>query len=156
MMSTTYAERRQQRADRRSQGFRTILGCLIDCRRDHPQRLTERQQPYYSDFYENWLFVLIVSIVLLSVTDAALTLRILANGGRELNPVMAVILDHGPLAFFFVKYGLTCVGLLMCVLHIRHRLLRLIPMSSVLSMIFGGYLVLVTYEVSILLRIYTV
>lgn len=147
-----YTERRNG-TERRSQVFRTLLGCVIDCRRDHPQRLVERQQPYYSDFYESWLFALIISIVLLSVTDAVLTLKILSHGGTELNPIMDTILAHGPLAFFTIKYGLTCAGLIICVLHIRHQLLRLIPMRTVLLMIFGGYLILVAYEISILLRI---
>lgn len=144
---------RRAGAERRTHVFRTLLGCVIDCRRDHPQRLAERQQPYYSDFYDSWLFVLILSIVLLSVTDAVLTLKILSYGGTELNPVMDAILAHGPLAFFTIKYGLTCAGLVICVLHIRHQLLRLIPMRTVLLMIFGGYLILVAYEISILLRI---
>jgi hypothetical protein len=139
--------------DRRTRVFRTMLGCVVDRRRDHPQRLIERQQPYYSDFYESWLFVLIISIVLLSVTDAVMTLKILSHGGTELNPVMEAILAQGPLAFFAVKYGLTCVGLIICVLHIRHQLLRLIPMRAVLLLILAGYLVLVSYEISILLRL---
>ncbi len=149
---TGYAERRDV-TERRTRVFRTMLGCVIDRRRNHPQRLSEREQPYYSDFYESWLFVLIVSIVLLSVTDAALTLRILAQGGVELNPVMDAILAQGPLAFFAVKYGLTCFGLIFCVLHIRHQLLRIIPMRTVLILILGIYLVLVAYEISILIRI---
>ena len=147
-----YTERRDS-TERRTRVFRTMLGSIIDRRRDHPQRLSEREQPYYSDFYESWLFVLIVGIVLLSVTDAAPTLRILAQGGVELNPVMDAILAQGPLAFFAVKYGLTCVGLLICVLHIRHQLLRIIPMRTVLILILGIYLVLVAYEISILIRI---
>ncbi|MEE9411919.1 MAG: DUF5658 family protein [Methylococcales bacterium] len=149
---TNYSERRGT-TERRTRVFRTMLGCLIDRRRDHPQRLSERQQPYYSDFYESWLFVLIVGIVLLSVADAVLTLNILAQGGVELNPVMDAILAHGPLAFFAVKYGLTSVGLIFCVLHIRYQLLRIIPMRTVLIFIMGIYLVLVAYEISILLRI---
>ena len=139
--------------DRRTRIFRTLLGCVIDRRRDHPQRLDEREQPYYTDFYESWLFVLIVGIVLLSVTDAALTLKILAHGGVELNPVMDAILAYGPVAFFAVKYGLTCTGLIFCVLHIRYQLLRFIPMRTVLMLILGIYLVLVAYEISILMRI---
>jgi hypothetical protein len=147
-----YSERRVD-DDRRIRVFRTMLGCVIDRRRDHPQRLDERDRPYYSDFYESWLFALIISIVLLSVTDAVLTLRILSYGGVELNPVMDAILAYGPVAFFAVKYGLTCAGLIFCVLHIRYQLLRTIPMRTVLLLILGIYLVLVVYEISILLRI---
>ena len=147
--SPTFANRRQG-TDRRSRIFRTMLGSVIECRRGHPQRLVERNQPYHSDFYESWLFVLIVGIVLLSVTDAALTLNILARGGRELNPAMNAILAHGPLVFFSVKYGLTCVGLIICLLHVRYYLFKLIPVRAVLVMIFAGYLVLVIYEICLL------
>lgn len=151
-VSPAYSERRQITPDRRTNVLRTILGCVVYCRRDHPQRLEERQQPYYSDFYESWLFVLIVGIVLLCVTDAALTLKILAFGGRELNPVMDLILAYGPVAFFLVKYGLTTAGLMICLVHIRYQLFR-IPMRTILLTIFGGYLVLVAYEISILIRL---
>ncbi|MCH9697753.1 MAG: DUF5658 family protein [Gammaproteobacteria bacterium] len=151
-MTSTVTERRNH-PDRRKKIFRTMLGSLIECRRRDPQRIADQEHPYYTDYYESWLFGLTIAIVLLSVTDAMLTLRILAHGGVELNPVMDAILERGPIAFFVTKYSLTCIGLIMCVLHIRHHVLRLIPMRTVMLSLFGGYLILVAYEISILIRI---
>lgn len=58
-------------------------------------------------------FALILLIVLLSIVDAYLTLLLVTNGAIELNPIMAFYLKWGPLAFFGIKYFLTCSAVIM-------------------------------------------
>jgi hypothetical protein len=56
-------------------------------------------------------FAAVMTIVLLSVLDAYLTLHLVNRGAEELNPIMAYYLEQGPLTFFAVKYLLTWAGL---------------------------------------------
>lgn len=48
---------------------------------------------------------LAIGFVLLNVLDAFLTLRAIATGGIECNPIMTVALRHGELAFWLIKIG---------------------------------------------------
>ena len=68
------------------------------------------------------MFAVIVGVILLSVADAVLTLFLVSCGAREMNPVMAYFLNHGPLAFFWAKYLLTCIPLIFLVMHKGVRL----------------------------------
>ena len=52
-------------------------------------------------------------VIGLSLTDALLTLVLIARGATEVNPVMAYWLTHGPEVFVGVKYLLTCLPLLI-------------------------------------------
>jgi hypothetical protein len=56
---------------------------------------------------------LILLILLLSITDAFLTLDLINRGAVELNPIMAYYLNHSELAFFGMKYLLTCASVLV-------------------------------------------
>jgi hypothetical protein len=56
---------------------------------------------------------LILLIVVLSITDAFLTLHLINQGAVELNPIMAYYLNHSELAFFGMKYLLTCASVLV-------------------------------------------
>ena len=56
---------------------------------------------------------LILLIVLLSITDAYLTLDLINRGAVELNPIMAYYLNHGELAFFGIKYLLTWASIIV-------------------------------------------
>jgi hypothetical protein len=55
----------------------------------------------------------VLLIVGLTIVDAVFTLELLNCGAREVNPIMHYYLGHGPLAFFAVKYLLTCISLLI-------------------------------------------
>lgn len=56
------------------------------------------------------MLTVILLIILLSITDAYLTLHLTDRGAVELNPLMAYYLGHSPLTFFGVKYLLTCAS----------------------------------------------
>jgi len=62
------------------------------------------------DRYSSKLFAAIIAILALSMVDAALTLHLIRNGSRELNPVMAYYLSKGDLVFVAVKYLLTSLS----------------------------------------------
>lgn len=66
-----------------------------------------------SDTHSPKTLIVILSIILLSITDAYLTLHLTSQGAVELNPLMAYYLDHGPLTFFGMKYLLTCASIIV-------------------------------------------
>jgi hypothetical protein len=61
---------------------------------------------------------LAVLFLALNTADCWLTLHILGEGGRELNPVMASLISYGPAAFIAVKLGF---GLVAAVVILKHR-----------------------------------
>jgi hypothetical protein len=63
------------------------------------------------------LVAIILTMVMLSVIDAFLTLELIHRGATEVNPVMAYYLSHGPLVFFLVKYFLTAASILLVLMH---------------------------------------
>jgi hypothetical protein len=52
--------------------------------------------------------------------DAFFTLYLIEHGATEINPIMAYFLNLGPWPFIFIKYFLTCAGIL-CLL-VAHNL----------------------------------
>jgi len=115
-----------------------------------PRRRDEKAMPFYTDHYDAKVSLLFILILALCVADAGLTLRILARGGTELNPLMDRLLDISPQVFFIGKYALTSAGLLFALLHINFKVLKLFPMRQVLCGLLGFYLFLVGYELVIL------
>ena len=67
------------------------------------------------DHYPPTLLIFTLTVLILSLLDAALTLTLLQKGAVELNPVMRYYLSHGPVIFVVVKYGLTAFALIIMV-----------------------------------------
>jgi len=63
--------------------------------------------------YGSKAFTVILLIILLSIIDAYLTIVLTHRGAIELNPIMAFYLDWSPLAFFGIKYFLTCAAIIL-------------------------------------------
>lgn len=113
-LSTT---ERRSGIDRRRAKTPTLRSFLRGGRRETIRRAEDRQRAFHVDRYRQSLFGAIVFILLLSVIDAMLTMLLLHHGAVEINPVMAFYIDVGPYTFLWVKYGLTCIGvvtLLLC------------------------------------------
>jgi hypothetical protein len=83
--------------------------------RQSVRRAEDRNCIVVFDRYKPSLFINIIIVLSLSLLDALLTLILLSQGARELNPVMRYFLSHGPRAFIFVKYGLTVLSVLIIV-----------------------------------------
>jgi len=108
---------RRSLKDRRNPKQFKIKSLFVYGRRKTIRRQEDRHKILYLDRYSSTLFVCIVSILLLSVIDALLTLCLVDYGATELNPLMAYYLDSHPLVFMSVKYLLTSFSvfiLLMC------------------------------------------
>jgi hypothetical protein len=73
----------------------------------------EMQRACIAETHSPKTLAIILLIVLLSITDAYLTLDLISRGAVELNPIMAYYLNHGALAFFATKYLLTCASIIV-------------------------------------------
>lgn len=136
--------------DRRRQKLRAAICSLYKGRRREPRRWEEKQQPFYTDHYDAKSLATIFLILSLSFLDAVHTLKLLAHGGTELNPFMALLLEVSINAFFIGKFLLTALGLLIALVHINFKVLRVIPMRLLLFGLLGFYGVLIGYEILLL------
>ena len=92
-------------------------------RRRGPRRGSDATQTYV-DRYTGYEWGLAISVVLLSVADLTLTLTYLSLGGEERNPIMAAFLEHSEASFIAVKFGVTVLGALFLLVHVKFRRVR--------------------------------
>ena len=133
--------------DRREKSGLNIRSFLFGGKRQQIRRQQDIGRIFYVDQYSPGLFFIIVSILLLCVLDALLTLFLLDHGAYELNPVMAYFLEFGPFVFFTSKYLLTITALI-CLLMFRNIVIRKIKVSGRLVLYFMAviYLAIVINE----------
>ena len=133
--------------DRRNRSGFNIRSFLFGGKRETIRRQEDKQRIFYVDHYSPWLFIIIVSILILCVIDAFLTLFLLNHGAYETNPVMVFFLKFGPSTFFISKYLLTIIPVII-LLMFRNTVVRLIKLSarSVLYFIVVFYLAVVGWE----------
>jgi hypothetical protein len=132
------------RVDRRSLSLRTFLqGSLTPRRRDN-RRGSEFEG--LLDWHEPHLMYLAVIILMLSVTDAFLTLKLIGKGAHEANPIMNHLLMQTPTLFATIKMALTGGGIVVLVALARARIFRIIRISKIIYWCLIGYVALITYE----------
>ncbi len=87
-------------------------------RRAEIRRREDRNRHVYVDRYSPRFFLFLMAILLLGIADAYFTLyHVNVNRAEELNPIMNFFLGMSPKIFFYVKYGLTGLCLLILCLH---------------------------------------
>lgn len=137
------AERRYS-IDRRSLSLRTFFqGSLTPRRRDNRRG---HEFEGLLDWHEPHLMFLAVMILLLSITDAFLTLTLISVGAEEANPVMAYLLMRTPTLFATVKMALTGAGIVVLVALSRATVFRVIRISNIIHWCMIGYVLLIAYE----------
>ncbi|SIO12513.1 hypothetical protein SAMN05444166_2585 [Singulisphaera sp. GP187] len=121
-------------------------------RRSHFRRSSDLEASRYPivDRHDATTGVLVVLVLLFTLADGVLTLLLLDHSYEEANPLMAYLVERGPLWFLAGKYLLTAIGLAVFLVLKYYRLfgtrLRLghcIPILAVL------YVVLLVYQLSI-------
>jgi hypothetical protein len=138
-----YIERRRG-GDRRRVSVRTFLQGGFTPRRRGGRRADEQHLPI--DWHEPYLLFLSLTILLLSVADAFLTITLIMGGAQEANPLLAFILSAHPEWFAAIKMVLTGTGVLTLVAMARSRLFRIMRVGLVLQGIFVAYVALIAYE----------
>ena len=150
---TFYFDRRSGR-DRRRNGVPAIKSLFIYGRRKSIRRNEDKYKNSYFDQYSKGLFVAVVSILILSMADAFLTLLLIDNGATEINPVMAYFMNFGPYAFISVKYFLTCFSLIVLLILNNVYLSKLkIHTRTLFSYAIGVFVIVIGWELFLSFRI---
>jgi hypothetical protein len=102
-----------RREDKGFPGFRY----LFFGRRKKIRRNKDHQESYFLDHYSSRVFAIIIGIILLSLTDAMLTLYLIRHGAAEANPVMEHFLRYGTLTFLAAKYLLTTASIVLLLIY---------------------------------------
>lgn len=145
------ADERRARPDRRNLSWRTFVhGSLTPRRRNHRRG---HESESLVDWHEPHLLFLAIMILLLSVTDAFLTLRLIDLGAHEANPVMSFVLERTPQLFALIKMALTGAGLVVLVALARARVFRVIRISNIIHWCMLGYVALIVYETFLLRQV---
>ena len=139
--------------DRRQLTWRSLLHYFYRNRRRRARRTKDREHGYYVDTHEAGMLVLIVSILLLCITDAYVTLWLIDHGGQELNPIMDFMIAQSPLAFFSVKFTVTAGCLVFLLMHRHFRLFVLIRGWHLLYSSLAVYIALIGYEITLVLQV---
>ena len=104
---------RRSGQDRREHQLSMFKRLFFTGIRQEIRRAADRKSIVIYDRYKPSLFIDIITILGLSLLDALLTLILISQGAKELNPVMRYFLSHGPQVFISVKYGLTVLSVLI-------------------------------------------
>ena len=144
---------RRSGGDRRKGSFNFFRWPFSPARRRKLRRKADRHRFFLFDYYSPKLFYAIVLVLMLSVMDALLTLWLVDEGARELNPVMAYFLSYGPDIFLLSKYLMTAVSVVIVVLfnYITFQRLRF-PIGELLGIFAGCFAVVVIWEAVLLMR----
>jgi hypothetical protein len=139
------AERRALH-DRRSRPTPLLTRYFLWGRRRGARRQHE-QLGLYVDRLAPTVAWLILIIWAFQCLDAILTLAHLLRGGKELNPLMAFVIDSAPGVFLAIKLGFSLMGLMFLGIHQNFPYVR-----KGLGALFVAFLVLMIYHLVILGR----
>jgi hypothetical protein len=103
---------RRARADRRHRVWWSVWYGSFNPRRRSPARRQGDSRFHSLDWHSSHLLAVAISILLLSVADAFMTLLLLQAGAAEVNPIMAALIYRSVAMFTAMKMGMTGVGVL--------------------------------------------
>ena len=128
------AEDKMDRTDRRVKPTPFLSRyTLTGGRRKVVRRNDDMRKHIFVDLYDTRLFIAIFVLLILNVLDGFLTLLLVReNIIVEANPVMAFCLDYGHVPFFWVKYLLMAVSLLIFCIFGGFRLSRISLVCSIM------------------------
>lgn len=140
------------RSEDRRQGVSFFCAYLLGIK--FGRRMNERRfnkgAAAYVDRYSSNLMYCVIGILLLSICDAVFTLKILANGGEELNWFMAVLIEDNVSKFIAFKLALTSLALILLVIHHNVLITNKLRVRHLKYLILTGYSILIGYELHLL------
>jgi len=150
--STDIMDDRRLATDRRSRSTTPLSRHSLGGNRRYARRIDDHVKGgYYIDSYEPKLLMTILGILLLCVADSYMTLKIIANGGVELNILMELLISESIFLFIIGKYLMTSGSLIFLVAHRNFKVFHhKFTVTTILSGLLMIYLVLIAYEIHIL------
>lgn len=150
---STYEHCKRLIHDRRKLSIQSIWHSLFTGRRRILQRQTCDTSGYIIDTHESWLLLLTLGALLLSISDAVLTLVLLHHGATEMNPFMAILIESNISLFFWVKFTITAVALVALLIFKNFTLFKYFNGYHFIALTFLVYVCLIRYEFILLERI---
>ncbi len=145
------ADDRRQRPDRRTRPTQPWDGLFTPARRTGYRRGEEQDRFVIVDRHDLTTVLLVVSLLLLTVLDGAITLILVNSHCEEANPLMAPLVEWGALPFLAIKYALTACGLPVLLVYKNHRMFgSRFRVGHVLPVLVGMYLMLIAYQFTLL------
>ncbi len=143
---------RRSGRDRRK-AMRSFGRLIFFGQRQHIRRKADHQRLVWVDKYSPALFISILVVILLSMLDAFLTLFLIENGAKEINPFMAYCLSHGPSVFILIKYAVTCISVLILVILSNVFIKRIkIYTRTIFNYIIGVFSCVIMWELFLIYR----
>jgi hypothetical protein len=136
--------------DRRKFTLQTLVRGVTNAQRRQLRRVNDQNQGGYVDRHEPRLLLSTLGILLLSLTDAVLTLTLLQHGAVELNSFMAVLIETDVQLFVAGKMAITAVCLIFLLIHAKFRIFRVVRISMLLYAFLSIYALLIAYELILL------
>ena len=140
-----FVERRVSKVDRRKTSLKSFLQGGLKPRRRTGRSASDHYLPI--DWHDPYLLFLALVMLLLSVTDAFLTVTLFTDGAEETNSLLAFVLNRQPQLFGAAKMALTGFGVVVLVSVARSRLLGVIPVRLLFQGLALAHLTLVGDEV---------
>src|ERR1700732_4773007 len=138
---------RRARADRRHRVWWSVWYGSFNPRRRAPPRRLDDSGFHSLDWHSAHLLAVAIGILLLSVSDAFLTMMLLQGGADEVNPVMAALIYRSVAMFAALKMGMPGLGVVLMVFLARYRFMLLLRVEWVLYGVLIAYVSLISYEV---------
>jgi len=145
---------KRSEVDRRANRGFTLKSLFLCGNREEIRRQDDKRKIFLADRYSTTLFAAIVLILFFSVIDGLLTLILTGHGAKEINPLMAYLLEIEPKLFMTVKYLLTCVSLVIFLIFRNIFLQKIRIYSSTLFSIFiCVFATVIMWELFLLYRV---
>jgi hypothetical protein len=108
--------------DRRRQPAPALSRFTLSGRRRTLRRKEDQEKGGYVDQYNPGLLILLILPIGLTILDALFTMMILKDGGREMNPVVASVIQLYGDRFWVWKFAIVSIPLILLCLHSKFRL----------------------------------
>jgi hypothetical protein len=108
--------------DRRRQPAPALSRFTLSGRRRTLRRREDQEKGGYVDQYNPGLLILLILPIGLTILDALFTMMILKDGGREMNPVVASVIQLYGDRFWVWKFAIVSIPLILLCLHSKFRL----------------------------------
>jgi hypothetical protein len=142
-------DERRRRPERRQRLWWSLVFGHLHPRRRQPARRHDAGF-HTTDWHGARLWAVSIGILILSVSDAFLTVTLMGGGAVEVNPVMALIVGRSVAVFAGFKMALTGVSVMLLVFLARYRFLRVLPVEVILYGVLVAYGLLIFHELHML------
>jgi len=143
---TSAVDDRRESQDRRHRVWWSVIYGSFNPRRRQPSRRLLEDRYHSLDWHDAHLLAVAIGILLLSMADALMTVRLLSVGADEVNPIMAAVVYRSAATFAVVKMTLTGLGVIVMVVLARYRFMRMVRVDVVMYIVLAAYSALLTYE----------